>query len=412
MRITELQAENVKRLKAVDITPREHLQIIGGRNAQGKSSVLDAVALALTGKDAKKLNPRPLRDGEKKGLVSLNLGEYVVTRTFTANGGGTLTVSAANGARFTSPQKVLDELMGRLSFDPQEFIGLSAKEQADALLDLVDLGIDLDEVESSIAQLTQERLVKGRELKAKGDYAPIDSDAPSEEQSAAMLLNMIQAARDRNREISDTRRESAESGERIVSLAHQIQNLQRELKAEQEDQKRLNERVNFLGEPKDTAELESQLANVEESNARVRANRDASKHNAEIDAAKAEYEYFNGRIEALRGSKDKALAEAKFPIDGLGFDDSGVTYHGVPFSQASSMEQLRVSLAIAMASNPKLRVIRIKDGSLLDDDALSLVEKTAEDNDYQVLMERVGSTDHGAIIIEDGQVKEETEETK
>lgn len=412
MRITELQAENVKRLKAVDITPNEHLQIIGGRNAQGKSSVLDAVALALTGKDAKKLNPRPLRDGEKKGLVSLNLGEYVVTRTFTANGGGTLTVSAANGARFTSPQKVLDELMGRLSFDPQEFIGLSAKEQADALLDLVDLNIDLDEVDARIAKLGEERLLERRYIKSIGDPKLIDDSTPMEEQSPTTLLDMIRSAHDQNQEIFLSRSEAEATQQKIAGIVSQIEALQAQLTEARDLLDKQDESIRELGDPRDTSELEAQLANIEESNARIRSNREAIAHNEELREHQSSYSALQRQIDALRESKDKALAEAKFPIDGLGFDDSGVTYQGVPFSQASSMEQLRVSLAIAMASNPKLRVIRIKDGSLLDDDALSLVEKTAEDNDYQVLMERVGSTDPGAIIIEDGQVKEETEETK
>ncbi|GAA6121928.1 AAA family ATPase [Bifidobacterium psychraerophilum] len=409
MRITELRAENVKRLKAVDITPGDHLQIIGGRNAQGKSSVLDAVALALTGKDAKKLNPRPLRDGERKGRVQLDLGEYVVTRTFTANGGGALTVTAGrSGARFPSPQRVLDDLMGRLSFDPQEFIGLSAKEQAEVLRGLVDLPIDLDEVDAQLDELTQSRLLAGRELKALGEPGRVDDSLPSTERSATVIVNLIQAARDRNREIENARREHADAGDRIVDLAHQIQQLQHELETERADQKRLKERIDFLGEPKDTTDLESQLANIEDTNARVRANQQVQKRNADIRSRQRTYEGLGQRINDLRASKDKALAEARFPIDGLGFDESGVTYKGVPFQQASSMEQLRVSLAIAMASNPKLRVIRIKDGSLLDDDALALVAQTAEQHDYQVLMERVGTDDPGAIIIEDGQVKEAT----
>lgn len=408
MKIVELQAENVKRLKAVDITPDEHLQIIGGRNAQGKSSVLDAVALALTGKDARKLNPRPLRDGESKGKVSLDLGDYVVTRTFTANGGGTLTVTAGQSkAKFPSPQKVLDDLMGRLSFDPQEFIGLSAKEQASSLLELVELPIDLEATDAQIRELSEQRLVDGRTLKALGAPLDVEDGVPDAEQSATVILNLIQAARDRNREIQDATATRDACSARIVDIAHRIQKLQHELEVEQEDEKKSSERVKFLGLPKDTTELEAQLSTIEDTNARVRKNREAESHNLQITVAQETYDADSERINDLRESKDKALTEAKFPIDGLGFDESGVTYKGVPFQQASSMEQLRVSMAIAMASNPKLKVIRIKDGSLLDDDALAYVAQVAEEQDFQVLMERVGDKDPGAIIIEDGQVKEE-----
>lgn len=409
MRITELRAENVKRLKAVDITPGEHLQIIGGRNAQGKSSVLDAVALALTGKDAKKLNPRPLRDGERKGRVQLDLGEYVVTRTFTANGGGALTVTAGrSGARFPSPQRVLDDLMGRLSFDPQEFIGLSGREQAEVLRGLVDLPIDLDEVDAQLGELAQSRLLAGRELKALGEPGRVDDSLPGEERSATVIVNLIQAAREHNREFISTRDAWGVSQRQVADIQERIEQLRSQLAAQQEDARQLAARVESLGAMQDTTELESQLANIEDTNARVRVNRQVRERNADIASRQRTYEGLDQRINDLRASKDKALAEAKFPIDGLGFDESGVTYKGVPFQQASSMEQLRVSLAIAMASNPKLRVIRIKDGSLLDDDALALVAQTAEQHDYQVLMERVGTGDPGAIIIEDGQVKEAT----
>ena len=73
----------------------------------------------------------------------------------------------------------------------------------------------------------------------------------------------------------------------------------------------------------------------------------------------------------------------------VGFTDEGVTYNGVPFSQASSAEQIRVSLAMAMALNPKLRVVRILDGSLLDADSMRQVAEMATAADYQVWVERV-----------------------
>ena len=128
MKIIELQAENVKRLKAVDITPDGTLQIIGGKNAQGKSSVLDAIWLALGGGKATKETVLPIREGESKASVTLDLGDLVVARSWTLKG-TTLKVTAKDGATYRSPQKMLDELVGRLSFDPLAFTRLSAREQ-------------------------------------------------------------------------------------------------------------------------------------------------------------------------------------------------------------------------------------------------------------------------------------------
>src|SRR5659263_55539 len=143
MKIIKLTAENVKRLKAVEITPDGTVQVITGRNAQGKTSVLDAIWLALGGGAASKSTLKPIRDGEDHASVRLDLGDLVVSRTWTGDKTA-LTVTAADGARYTSPQGVLDALIGRLSFDPLEFTRLSARDQVTALLDLVNLDVDLD----------------------------------------------------------------------------------------------------------------------------------------------------------------------------------------------------------------------------------------------------------------------------
>ena len=120
MKIISLTAENVKRLRAVEITPDGNVVTITGRNAQGKTSVLDAIWLALGGGAASKGTIRPIRDGEEKASVRLDLGDLVVTRTWTGDKTA-LTVTAADGAKYTSPQGILDALVGRLSFDPLEF---------------------------------------------------------------------------------------------------------------------------------------------------------------------------------------------------------------------------------------------------------------------------------------------------
>lgn len=116
------------------------------------------------------------------------------------------------------------------------------------------------------------------------------------------------------------------------------------------------------------------------------------------------YEGLTQRLTELGEQKAQALADAKFPVDGLTFDDTGVLYRGVPLSQASSAEQIRVSLAMGMALNPRLRVLMIKDGSLLDEDSMAAIREQVTEGGYQLWLERVGDADQGAVIIEDGQV--------
>lgn len=106
----------------------------------------------------------------------------------------------------------------------------------------------------------------------------------------------------------------------------------------------------------------------------------------------------------LDETKSNALSTAKMPITGLGIDDDGITFKDKPFSQIGSANQLKVSLAIAMAINPQLRVIRVTDGSLLDEDNLEIIRKMAKDNDYQVWVECVETDGKVGFTLENGEL--------
>lgn len=393
MKIIELRAENVKRLKAIEIHPADHVQVIGGRNAQGKSSVLDAIWLALGGGAAAKGTTRPIRDGEERASVVLDLGDLVVTRSWTTRGTA-LKVTSADGATYSSPQGMLDALVGRLSFDPLEFTRLRPAEQRSALLDIVAMPVDIDALDRERKALYDKRAEVGRHGKAIGDVA-VDESLPTSETAASAILAEIRAA-----QVAQRKREDAQSA--VTRAAAKVAELESALAEWRSRLSAAQSALEDAPEGADTESLEADLASVEERNAAIRANNVARANAATKASLRAEYESMSGQIAAIDKAKADALAAATFPVDGLGFDESGVTYQGVPFSQSSSAEQIRVSLAMAMATSPTLRVIRILDGSLLDADNLALIEGMARDNDYQVWIERVGDADEGAVIIEDG----------
>ncbi|MDN6798154.1 MAG: AAA family ATPase [Propionibacterium sp.] len=403
LRIVRLTAENVKRLKAVEITPDGDLVTITGRNAQGKSSVLDAIWLALGGGAASKATTRPVRDGEDHARVTLDLGELTVTREWKGDR-STLTVASADGATYNSPQRVLDALVGRLSFDPLAFTRLSAREQRESLLDLVDLNVDLASLDAQRKALYDERTEVGRQGKAIGDVPPVDETLPSAEQSASDLIAQIRAAEERRRDIDRARADLDLLVKRGTEVTEAIARLQAELHHLGQQHAAEQVRLDAAPAPADTAALETQLADVEATNARIRANAAARDKQAAHAALYERYAALGDQISELDQAKARALASATFPVEGLGFDETGVTFKGVPFSQASSAEQIRVSLAMAMALNPTLRVIRILDGSLLDDDSMQMVADAAKEGGYQVWIERVSDPSESAIVIEDGEV--------
>ena len=399
MKVISLKAENVKRLEAVEITPNGDVQIIGGDNSNGKTSVLDAIWLALGGADASKSVKTPVRKGQDSAFVTLDLGDYIVTREW-ANDKSKLTVSAANGAKFAQPQGLLDSLLGAHTFDPLAFIRLEPKKQLEALLALVHLDINLEANAVSRKVAYDERTEWNRKAKE------LDSqliglgnaflDAPAEIVTSQEILLEIE----KQYQIKDkwnANRERLENADEKVLL------LQQQLKAAEAERAILLENPVEVPDLQLITSLQGRLADVEETNNKIRHNKLRFETVFKLAEAQAHAEDLSGDIEALDLEKTTSLAKAKFPVPGLGFTEDGVTYNDLPLADASESEKIRVSLGMAMALNPQIRVIRINDGSLLDKKNLALITEMAKEKDFQVWIETVGDNGVG-VIIEDGKV--------
>jgi hypothetical protein len=387
----------------VDITPNEgeSTVVIAGRNAQGKSSVLDAIWAALAGKDG--AVSRPIRDGERKAHVTVDLGDLLVTRKWSgARTELVVTTGQADGipARLNSPQKVLDELLGRLSFDPLSFATMDAAKQRTTLIDLAgdDLAGELDEIAEERKVNYDGRTESNRDvkrLKAQIDGLPsVPPTTPEEEVDIVGLAGRLQAV-----EQAKSRRE--------VLLAEYARN-KAEIERLQARQTEIVDEGNELHPARyaDATALAQSLADADATNKAVRAKHQRAALEVDLKTYETFAERATARIAELDEKREALLSSASFPIDGLSFDDEGVLYNGVPFAQASAAERLRVSVAMAMAMNPKVRVIRIADGSLLDSENFALIESMATEHDFQVWIERVDDTGEVGITIEDGAVKE------
>lgn len=426
MKIITLKAENIKRLKAVEITPDGNTVIISGRNEQGKTSILDSIWLALAGGEASKDMPKPIRTGEKKASVILDLGDLVVTRTWTDNDKSYLKVDNKEGATFKSPQKMLDALVGRLSFDPLAFATMEDKAQQKTLQEFT--GIDPAPLDAKRKDLFDQRTIINREvtkLKGQLDGIPAPSpDTPKEEFSASEVLAELRTAQDtknandeKRRGLQGLVRQAEQYKTEIASLTEQIKTLQTRqeaaiasLNSTTTKGKSLQAEVAALVDP-ELDSFQEKLNNVEQVNKAVRKAKEYSQVKANLDATKKSADSLTSQIEQVDTEKEKMLKAATFPIDGLGFDETGVTFKDIPFRQCSSAERLRVSLAMAMALNPKLRVIRIADGSLLDSENMKLIEDMAKGKDFQVWIEKVDETGKLGIYIEDGEVKSDAAKT-
>ena len=404
MKITRLQVENFKRIKAIDITPNGTIQVVAGKNAQGKTSVLDSFLMALQYAAGKKINFTPVRDGEEKATVKVELSEgndvkFNLTHTFLVSGTHQLVLESPEGARFPSPQKMLDDLVGALSMDPLEFAHAAEKVQRETLLGLVELPFQPDAIAGQRLGAYEARTDVNRRIKVlEGQIAGMKvppAGLPEEEVASADVLSELRTAQERNDNIVTITRALADAALGAARLSH-------------DENQALAPFVlsasAAVPAPVNLDQYQEKLTSLEDTNALIREGQRRAQAVTAKETLDAEAAAFTAKIDGLDDIKKSGLAAAKMPLEGLGFDDDGVTYHGVPFSQASGAERVRVSVTIAMALNPKLRVIRITDGSLLDSDNMALIEQMATDEDFQVWVERVDESGTVGIIIEDGSV--------
>jgi ABC-type branched-subunit amino acid transport system ATPase component len=383
-----------KGVREISLSPAGRLVLIAGGNGAGKSSFIDGLT-ELFDPRGSKLTPKPIREGADEAHA-----EYVdqdldlkITRRWTKNGSaGTLTVETLDGAKYSKPSEVVASLLGGAIFDPVAFLNLDEKKQREALLEKVDLPFDLDTLIREKAGAEQRRLEAGREVKRlSGALASLPKpaeDTPEEETASADVLAEIQEAQRIDRTWHDASAEYDAAAARYDEIARQIEDLQRQQAAAQERQQTAAERLNSLPAQIPVEPLQDRLRGLEAVNQAVRDRKAYQRTAADLAAAQHQQEGAQVALDAIEKTKRDGLAAAEFPVDGLSVDEDGVTFDGVPFSQVNSAMRRRIAFAIATAGDPKLKLVIVKDGDLLDSDSLAAIADLAEDRQFTVLVER------------------------
>lgn len=411
MKIIRLQTENIKRIKAVDITPQENVVVLSGKNENGKTSVLDSIWLAVEYRAGSKNNPNPLRAGTEKGQVTLDLGDYIVTRKFTSEN-TTLEVKTPDGSKISSPQKLLDGFIGSMSFDAWEFSRKTESEQRDMLADVLykitDGQLDLVAFDQRHKEAFDKRTEINREQKRLTTLLttltpPTDKD-PTEIISSEDLIKSIADSTNVLSTKNNLIRRETEVRNKIARLENELTTTKQELDL-------INSELTSLPDAPDVQFLKDQLRDIESNNNRAREVVEYNKIRKSLQAVNQEISDLNDTMELIDIEKAEALEASPLPVNGLKISAEGIMIvnedgNSVPFCQASAARRLRISLAIAMAANPKLRVIRISDGSLLDDDSMAIIRDMAEKQDFQIWIEYASRNDQDRIgvYIEDGMV--------
>ena len=415
MKILKLVAENFKKLSAVEITPDGNVVVISGKNGAGKSSVLDAIEAALCG--GRTLPKQPIKTGEIRAKVEVDMGEYKVTRKF-FGATSTLTVETTGEtkAKISSPQAFLDEVVGNLSFDPLAFLNKQPAEQRNTLMDF--LRLNLEEYANKIATIKTQRsnIRKDKERYLhETESLVFTPNLPSAKVSSDTLLEELSAIYGHNQKCREVETDNAVRKSRLESIEQEIRaaeklirDWQHRLEGLQTNKFEMVKSIQTVDLAKNPAEVEAKLKSLSATNEAIRTNAQKTKALKVYHDCTGEYTRLGDEIKIVENQKTRKLAETVMPVKGLTILSDGLAFDGIPLEQVNTAKQLEICVSISMVMNPKLKVLRIN-GNDLDTASLLAIGKIADNQGYQIWIEKVSDDDKIGFYIEDGHLITELE---
>ena len=418
VKITALEAENVKRIKAVALTPSPTgLTLVGGNNNQGKTSVLDALAWALGGERFRPTAAQ--RDGAvAPAHLKVTLSNGVVVERKGKN--ASLTVTDPTGRR--SGQQLLNAFVEPLALDLPRFMDASDKEKADILLRIIGIGAELHTRDLEIKGLYDKRTFTGQLAAQKKHFAEelvSYPEAPDEPVSASELIRQQQDILARNGENQRLRAQYAELEQQVQQCVDELkrtreriatlQQLADELDAKHTklfNQRETARKTVSQLQDESTAELEASIRDIEETNRKVRANLEKSRAEDEAAQYASEYDRLTESIQQKRADRMALLNGADLPLPGLSVEDGVLTYKGKHWRDMSGSDQLRVATAIVRRLNPDCGFVLLDKLEQMDMTTLQEFSAWLEAEGLQAIATRVSTGSECQIIIEDGMVKD------
>lgn len=412
VKINTLEMENVKRIRAISLTPSESgLTVIGGNNNQGKTSVLDTIAWALGGDRYKPSNP--MRDGSTiPPRISIKLSNGLVVERSGKN--SALKVTDPNGRR--SGQQLLNSFVEELALDLPKFLEQNSKDKAATLLKVIGVGDQLQKLDLKEKELYDSRRMVGQIADQKKKYAqemPFYPDAPDSPVSAMELIQRQQAILAINGENQRKRQMAEQLGYQCEQLQYKVRRLEEDLAAARKEYEAAAASHEIAKksaedlEDQSTAQIEQDLQNIEAINIKVRANNDREQAEQEAEYYSGKYAEMTNQIEQVRQNKRDLLTGSRLPLPGLSVEDGELTYQGKKWDCISGSDQLKVATAIVRALNPNCGFVLLDKLEQMDLAALREFGKWLQEQGLQAIATRVSTGPECSIIIEDGLVRGE-----
>lgn len=403
----------MKRLKAVDIKPEGAVVEITGKNEAGKSSVLDSILYAFSGRD---IESKPIRDGEEKAKIEVDCGDFIVKRTITEKG-KTLRIETKEGDQKKSPQSFLNDVVGKISFDPMDFIRQDNRKQREIMMGLVP---QADKILRSreVIRIKRGNLLemkkRGNDTNKKFQAMPYHDDAPEEEPDATRLFRDLEEWNEK-KSIHERDMENKRQAEKEIrslkakkrELLEELSNVESDIQDREDSLREIESALEAVDDPDESVKetLTMQIRTIEQDRKKFQENTEREAVRKDLQKMHEKYKAMQKDLDAMLQAHKKLESTAAFPVKGLQFTDDGLLFNDIPLDQLSQAQKIKVGMAVSMAMNPKMRVILCREASLLDEENLQVIREIAEKKDYQIWMERVDSTGKTGIVIEEGEVK-------
>lgn len=402
LKINRLEIENVKRVKSVRIEPTANgLTVIGGKNNQGKTSVLDSIAWALGGD-----RYRPAQAQREGSITPPNLRIIMDNGLIVERKGKNSDLKVTDPSGKKSGQQLLNEFVEQLALDLPKFIDANEKEKARILLNIIGVGDRLAVMDKEEQELYNRRLAVGQIADRKEKFAkeqPYYPEAPKELVSATELIRKQQDILAQNGENQRKRDKLHQLEQEYQKVIEELENLLRRQKALEADLEIAKTSAADLTD-QSTKELEESILSIEEVNRKVRANLDKDKAEEDAKEYRRQYRELTKQIEDMRQSKADLLNNADLPLPGLSVKEGELTYNGFKWDSMSGSDQLRVAAAIVRKLNPRCGFVLLDKLEQIDTDTLNEFGQWLEAEGLQAIATRVSTGGECSIIIEDGYV--------
>ncbi len=412
MRILRLKIENLRKIEALEIEPSSNIIKVEGKNRQGKTTILDGIMFALGGSV---IPEDVVKRDKEKSVIEVNLGDYKIKKVITKTN-KFLTVETKEGHIIKSPQTFLNSLVGRIAFDPMSFMRMTDQEQATVLKRVLGIQDKIDEYKKNESDLIDERRLLFREIEKLKPFIPANIEKVEEPKDVTDLICEVNVLVDKKSKKQDDLSNKIMLLKGLEEKKELIRVMEKKLTFLKIDTEAIISRLKGFREEEDKIAIEFIETSINEKRSRMdKRAEDLNRYEKyqgylqnkkEYETKFSNREKVNKKIDGIKEKMKVLLHSIKLPIEELELTDDGLLFNGYKFENLAESEKLEVSIAISMAMNPKLKVILIRDGSLLDNDSLKAIEKISLKEDYQIWIEKVTSEkdDEKAIFIYEGEI--------